>query len=446
MTNNENINKVVYGNTTLIDLTQDSVTPQTLLEGETAHDKSGALIVGIAKLQPSIPNGKTVTPINDVTIWQKCAGISNPTYTTLAEVLADTGILQTLIASDNAVDYMVRSKDFIGNEALVPKMTSDTTPSGECIGTQESASFPLWHAFDGSTNNNYPWSVYSSNVPYPHYIGYQFQTPKKVNKIKVFQRYENDATGTQTEVDLEASLDGVTFSKIETINLPSDLQHWGTITLSNDTAYLAYRLKFTTSNVYASRGYYSQMQEMQFIYDGICQNSNAMTYIGQNNYASNTLLADSDWREAICNSTYFESVLNVKVPTMTSDTTPSGTVFYNPSGVTFWQVFDGNDSTDGAFPNSVGNYGGYDYGKSVRFMCARIKYTSGSSTDKFKVKGSNDGNTWDELTNEFSNEQLVVANTVIGTYQKIALVETTKVSGSTNLFFYTIQFYGREDV
>lgn len=48
MANNENINKVIYGNQTLIDLTNDSVTPQTLLEGETAHDRSGAQITGSA--------------------------------------------------------------------------------------------------------------------------------------------------------------------------------------------------------------------------------------------------------------------------------------------------------------------------------------------------------------------------------------------------------------
>ena len=39
-------NKVVYGGKTLIDLTGDSVTPEKLLAGETAHDKAGEPIVG----------------------------------------------------------------------------------------------------------------------------------------------------------------------------------------------------------------------------------------------------------------------------------------------------------------------------------------------------------------------------------------------------------------
>ena len=39
-------NKVVYGGKTLMDLTGDSVTPDKLLAGETAHDKSGEAIAG----------------------------------------------------------------------------------------------------------------------------------------------------------------------------------------------------------------------------------------------------------------------------------------------------------------------------------------------------------------------------------------------------------------
>lgn len=40
------INKVVYGEEVLIDLTGDSVTEDTLAKGVTAHDKSGAVITG----------------------------------------------------------------------------------------------------------------------------------------------------------------------------------------------------------------------------------------------------------------------------------------------------------------------------------------------------------------------------------------------------------------
>lgn len=43
---NSNVNKVIYGGKTLIDLTGDTVSPDKLLTGVTAHDKSGAAIEG----------------------------------------------------------------------------------------------------------------------------------------------------------------------------------------------------------------------------------------------------------------------------------------------------------------------------------------------------------------------------------------------------------------
>ena len=43
---NTNINKVIYGGKTLIDLTGDTVSADKVLTGITAHDKSGALITG----------------------------------------------------------------------------------------------------------------------------------------------------------------------------------------------------------------------------------------------------------------------------------------------------------------------------------------------------------------------------------------------------------------
>lgn len=42
----KNINKVVYGGQTLIDLTSDTITHDKLLSGYKAHDKSGATITG----------------------------------------------------------------------------------------------------------------------------------------------------------------------------------------------------------------------------------------------------------------------------------------------------------------------------------------------------------------------------------------------------------------
>ena len=51
MANNPYVNKVIYGNQTILDLTADTITPSALQSGVTAHDKSGASITGTASLK-----------------------------------------------------------------------------------------------------------------------------------------------------------------------------------------------------------------------------------------------------------------------------------------------------------------------------------------------------------------------------------------------------------
>lgn len=53
----KSVNKVIYNNKTLIDLTSDTVSSDKLLKDATAHDKSGAVITGTVESQE-----KTVTP------------------------------------------------------------------------------------------------------------------------------------------------------------------------------------------------------------------------------------------------------------------------------------------------------------------------------------------------------------------------------------------------
>ena len=44
------ISKINYGERTLMDLTKDTVTSETLLEGATAHDASGTIVTGNVKI------------------------------------------------------------------------------------------------------------------------------------------------------------------------------------------------------------------------------------------------------------------------------------------------------------------------------------------------------------------------------------------------------------
>ena len=70
-----------------------------------------------------IPNGATVTPTDDVQTWLHCANIWDKSYTTVAEVIADTTTLSALISDNNASDYLARSttwaSDVCSNESAM---------------------------------------------------------------------------------------------------------------------------------------------------------------------------------------------------------------------------------------------------------------------------------------------------------------------------------------
>ena len=181
----------------------------------------------------------------------------------------------------------------------------------------------------------------------------------------------------------------------------------------------------------------------------VCANSSAMTAIGNNDYCATALLTNSTWRTAICNSSYFESVLKTKVPTMTSDTTPSGQVISaniytsNPA----YYAFDGNANTCGA-PTAVGSpfYIGYKFTSPVCVNKVLINCRAGyTKTVTYYIQASNDNSTWTSFSNDLNmtagntNYNYIVENTTKYQYYRIY---TANLQGSTQ-GFNTIQFYGR---
>ena len=67
---NEHVSKVVLSNgTTLIDLTADTITPQTLLVNSTAHDKSGAPIEGACTFDKNCARKRYTTYWYDAESW-----------------------------------------------------------------------------------------------------------------------------------------------------------------------------------------------------------------------------------------------------------------------------------------------------------------------------------------------------------------------------------------
>lgn len=192
----------------------------------------------------------------------------------------------------------------------------------------------------------------------------------------------------------------------------------------------------------------------------ICANSTAMTDIGANNYCADTLLDDSTWLNAICNSAYFESVLNVKVPTMTSNTAPYGKVSVNSAYGTNqgYHAFDGNSETYWMCGNlanpSQSATGWISYGftnptkvKSFKIVNAYYPITS------ISIKGSNDGTNWSEAiwSKTYSVSQAIKTieesfdNSNYYLYYKVDLTSynTSSSSGVGVIQLFKLQFYGR---
>lgn len=196
----------------------------------------------------------------------------------------------------------------------------------------------------------------------------------------------------------------------------------------------------------------------------MCADSTAMSYIGLNNYASNTLLGDSTWCSAIWLSAYKENVLNVKVPTMTSDNTPSGLVFYksqySASTHPAWNAFDNNTSNQAwSVANDTTNwYVGYDFGDSVKcvgFALAPSNSSTNNTLNTYKIQGSNDNSTWTDLTETLTapleinvlREYPFTKN--VSDYRYYRLVELsigTQQSSTKYVIVSELQFYGRADV
>lgn len=405
-----------------------------------------------------VPDGKTVTPTDDVSIWLQC-GQRSENYTTLAEVLADSTCLSALMADNNAVDYLKRSKSFAKSEALVPTMTSDNTPSGICIASTVLSGYNAYKAFDG--DNTSAWIP--NNNATNNYVGYEFTSVQRVEKV----------TATIMRGNWGGSVPSRTF-KVQ--GYSDDWHDIGTITTeaTNTTSTDNYMATITTSGLYTkcrlfcedithSDGQYDvRIMELQFynVAVGVTENATAMSYIGLNNYCANTLLGDSDWCEAICNSTYFESVLNVKVPTMTSNTTPSGEVSASNYETQYggrppYHAFDNNVSATNwaTIVNTTSGWIQYMFTSSVCIKAVNI-FTD-YRVKNFKIQASNDNfvsDTHDIYTGICNNNTSPTNNrfsmyTSDTDYQYWRVQVENIYSGAfNNVSINEIQFYGREDV
>ena len=103
------VSKVVYGDSTLIDLTSDTVTAEKLLAGETAHGADGELITG------------TYLPTENEATGRMVVVLYSPNAYTKHGVLTVSGDIQATNTGTNT-----------GSSARIFIFESDMTITGDC--------------------------------------------------------------------------------------------------------------------------------------------------------------------------------------------------------------------------------------------------------------------------------------------------------------------------
>jgi len=180
----------------------------------------------------------------------------------------------------------------------------------------------------------------------------------------------------------------------------------------------------------------------------------AMTLIGLNNYCSNTLLADNTWNPAICNSAYFEKVLNVKVPKMTGNTTPSGECFAKDvlnAGSQFY-AFNGNTASvcvTQNYSSTVSWYIGYYFDEDVTLYKSYVycDQTEGRTENiTLTIQGTKDKSTWTDLTETLSRTLGAVNEDILNTKNIDQYIGCRVSTYGRGIRVREIQFYGRRDV
>ena len=398
-------------------------------------------------------DGSTVLPTDDIQIWLACADITNKSYTTLAEVLADRETFETLLRDSNACDYMARSTSWAGNASVkVPTMTSYTAPSGVVGYSSVYSGFPWWWAFDGNITAEHDGMINGTSG----YVSYQFTKSVKVNKVSFYNR-----TGVGGIKDFTVDYldtDGTTW---QTVYTGSATQESSKVkqefAFDNNISSTTWRISILNghgaTNAIGFNG-------CQFTYEGLTTDESAMALIGKYDYCSNALLGNATWAEAIANSEYWDSVLQPLVPTMTSNTTPSGECIssgiYSASYANY-KAFDG--TLTGEYDAWVAPSGqttswiGYDFGFNVmvmKFIVTNRNYASTVPYITSAILQGFDGNDWNNIqtynegfpTTNMGSASFIVDRSNVGRYSKYRLY-VTSFTGASYLQVGLLQFYGR---
>ena len=159
--------------------------------------------------------------------------------------------------------------------------------------------------------------------------------------------------------------------------------------------------------------------------------------------------------DEICDSTYFESVLKDKVPTMTDYNKPSGIVTFSSEASSYkaWWIFDGGhqgghnvDTWSFCFNTESNQWVQYEFENNTMICKFELNlYKQGTiSNSEYYIEGSNDNSNFDILyTGITANGMNTSCLTKIGYYKYYRIRFKEQTNPGNNLWrIKSLQFYG----
>lgn len=132
--------------------------------------------------------------------------------------------------------------------ALVPVMTSNTTPEGECGASSVLSGFPAYYAFNGTTYDRSKNGRYwSANGATNQYVYYKFTSPVKVSSFSFVSSEANGSAQNDTTVVLIGSNDGTNWTDIQTYDIvakPATVRTVYELAVNHPATYLYFGIKF----------------------------------------------------------------------------------------------------------------------------------------------------------------------------------------------------------
>ena len=199
----------------------------------------------------------------------------------------------------------------------------------------------------------------------------------------------------------------------------------------------------------------------------VVNSKSAMKELGLNEYATNKLIQNDEWRTAALASSNAIAGLDesnpITIPTMTSNTAPSGTVFASSENSAWSQtalrVFDGNTSGDDYWDPAIGatydnQYVGYSFTSAMWPYKLNVRVSSGKQNAYYIIEATNnmnDTSSWIPISEEFTGGTYTFKNNSnSGTKYQHYRIRCTRTTGSTstqsggnNSVIHMLQIYGK---